>query len=111
MSDYFSGGKNRALAGAAAPAAPFPRLEQDNCNRNRSRKGHYLAEVNILGYIRHHGEKNVAELVVTVGIVCHQRNSNRNGIRFLRVSFVSDLFGYVDENGKLVAAIGTRTVL
>ncbi len=67
MSDYFSGGKNRALAGAAAPAAPFPRLEQDNCNRNRSRKGRYLAEVNILGYIRHHGEKNVAELVVTVG--------------------------------------------
>jgi hypothetical protein len=65
VSDSSSGEENRALAGAPAPAAPFPRLEEDNCNRKHSRKGRFSAEMNILGYIREHGENNVAELVVT----------------------------------------------
>ena len=65
MSDSPSGEENRALAGASAPAAPFPRLEEDNCNRKHSRKGRFSAEMNILGYIREHGENNVAELVAT----------------------------------------------
>jgi hypothetical protein len=54
-----------ADAGAAAPAPPFPRLEQDKCNRRHSAKGRYSAEVNIRSYISEHGENNVAELVVT----------------------------------------------
>ncbi len=66
MRDFSSGVGNRALAGAAAPAAPFPRLEEDNCNRKHSKKGRFSAEVNILGYITEHGENNVAELVVTM---------------------------------------------
>jgi hypothetical protein len=66
VSDSVAGGVNRALAGASAPAAPFPRLEEDKCNRDHSRKGRYSAEMNILGYIGNHGENNVAELVVTV---------------------------------------------
>ena len=66
MSDLSSAAGNRALAGAVAPAAPFPRLEEDNCNRKHSRKSRYSTEMNILGYIREHGEINVAELVVTV---------------------------------------------
>jgi len=65
VSDYSSGGTNRALAGAEAPAAPFPRLKEDNCNRKHSRKSRYATEMNILGYIKEHGENNVAELVVT----------------------------------------------
>jgi hypothetical protein len=65
VSDSSSGEAIRALAGAAAPAAPFPRLVEDKCNRKHSRKGRYSAEMNILGYIREHGENNVAELVVT----------------------------------------------
>ena len=66
LSDSSSTEGNRALAGASAPAAPFPRLEEDKCNRKHSRKGRYSAEMNILGYINEHGENNVAELVVTV---------------------------------------------
>lgn len=66
MSDSSCTEGNRALAGAAAPAAPFPRLEEDKCNRKHSRKGRHSAETNILGYINEHGENNVAELVVTL---------------------------------------------
>jgi hypothetical protein len=66
VSDSSFGKGDRALAGASAPAAPFPRLEEDKCNRKHSRKGRYSAEMNILGYINEHGENNVAELVVTV---------------------------------------------
>jgi hypothetical protein len=65
VSDSSSVEGNRALAGASASAAPFPRLEEDKCNRKHSRKGRFSAEMNILGYIREHGENNVAELVVT----------------------------------------------
>jgi hypothetical protein len=63
LSDSSSTEGNRALAGASAP---FPRLEEDKCNRKHSRKGRYSAEMNILGYINEHGENNAAELVVTV---------------------------------------------
>ena len=66
MSDSSSAEGNQALAGAAAPAAPFPRLEEDKCNRKHSKKGRYSAEMNILGYVNEHGENNVAELVITV---------------------------------------------
>jgi hypothetical protein len=66
VSDSSSAEGNQALAGAAAPAAPFPRLEEDKCNRKHSKKGRYSAEMNILGYVNEHGENNVAELVITV---------------------------------------------
>lgn len=58
-------GAKTADAGASAPAPPFPRLEQDKCNRRHSAKGRYSAEVNIRSYISENGENNVAELVVT----------------------------------------------
>jgi len=59
VSDLSSAERNRALAGAPAPAAPFPRLKEDNCNRKHSRKSRYSTEMNILGYIKEHGENNV----------------------------------------------------
>jgi hypothetical protein len=80
VSDYFSGGKNRELAGALAPAAPFPRLEEDKCNRKHSRKGSYSAEMNIRGYINEHGENNVAELVVTISDCRLSKSFRKNGI-------------------------------
>jgi hypothetical protein len=65
MSGSLCSNGRTADAGAAAPAPPFPRLEQDKCNRRHSAKGRYSAEVNIRCYIHEHGENNVAELVVT----------------------------------------------
>jgi hypothetical protein len=65
VSESSSGEGNRALAGASVPVTPFPRLEEDKCNRKHSRKGRYSPEMNVLGYIKEHGENNVGELVVT----------------------------------------------
>ena len=83
MSDDFSGGTNRALAGAVAPAAPFPRQEEDKCNRKHSRKGRFSAEMNFLGYIREHGENNVAELVVTASDCLSSREFQQKWHSFL----------------------------
>jgi len=91
VSDYFAGGTNRALAGAVAPAAPFPRLEEDNCNRNHSKKGRYSAEMNILGYINLHGEKNIAELLVTVGDCLSSKEFQKKWHSFL-TGFVKKRF-------------------
>ena len=83
MSDSCSGEGNRALAGASAPAAPFPRQEEDNCNRKHSRKGRFSAELNILSYIGEHGENNVAELVVTASDCVSSREFQKKWHSFL----------------------------
>src|SRR5262245_51326787 len=91
LSDSSPAEGNRALAGAVAPAAPFPRLSEDNCNRNHSKKGRYSAEMNILGYINLHGENNIAELLVTVADCLSSKEFQKKWHSFL-TGFVKKRF-------------------
>ena len=80
LSNSSSAEDNLAFAGAAAPAASFPRPQEDKCNRKHSRKGRYSAEMNILVYINEHGENNVAELVIAVPDCRSSKEFQKNGI-------------------------------
>ena len=102
MSGSSSAEGNRALAGALAPAAPFPRLEEDKCNRKHTKKRRYSAEMNILGYINEHGERNVGELVVTVPD-CRSSKEFMRGCDLFLLEFWLDLWG--DAKGVQLAGI------
>ena len=87
MSDYFSGGQNRALAGAVARLR-LSSSEEDKCNRKHSRKGRFSAEMNVLGYIREHGENKLLNWWSQLRIVFHRENS-------AEMAFISD--GILEE--------------